>query len=109
VEALRKAATLPRPRPAAARQALPRLIARVTPAFGLAPAALTSGTRARPGAQARPAVSAVAVPPFGLPATRVAAALGVTQMPGLRGSARGRELLAARGLDPERLAREVMR
>ena len=54
-------------------------------------------------------MSAVAVPLFGLPATRVAAALGITQMPVLRGIARGRELLAARGLDPERLAREVMR
>jgi hypothetical protein len=60
-------------------------------------------------AQARAAVCAVAVPLFGLPATRVAAALGITQMPVLRGVARGRELLAARGLDPERLAREAIR
>jgi hypothetical protein len=30
-------------------------------------------------------------------------------MPVLRGIARGRELLAARGLDPERLAREMVR
>ena len=73
------------------------------------PAALTSGTRARPVVQARAAVSAVAVPLFGLPATRVAAALGITQMPVLRGIARGRELLVARGLDLERLAREVLR
>jgi len=109
VEQLRDAATLPRPRPAQALQALPRLIARVAQAFGLPPAALTSGTRARPVVQARAAVSAVAVPLFGLPATRVAAALGITQMPVLRGIARGRELLAARGLDPERLARELLR
>ncbi len=59
--------------------------------------------------QARAAVSAVAVPVFRLPATRVAAALGITQMPMLRGIARGRALLAARGLDPEGLAREAMR
>ena len=109
VEQLRTAATLPRPRPAQALQALPRVIARVAKAFGLPPAALTSGTRARPVTQARAAVGAVAVPRFGLPATRVAAALGITQMPVLRGIARGRELLAARGLDPERLAREVIR
>jgi REP element-mobilizing transposase RayT len=109
VERLRAAATLPRPRPARALQALPRVIARVAQAFGLPPAALTSGTRARPVVQARAAVSAVAVPLLGLPATQVAAALGVTQMPVLRGLARGRTLLAARGLDPERLARGAMR
>ncbi len=86
----------------------PRLIARVAKAFGLPPTALTSGTRARPVVQARAAVSAVAVPLLGLSAPRVAAALGITQMPVLRGIARGRALLAARGLDPERLAREVM-
>jgi len=43
----------------------------------------------------------VAVALGGRPATRVATALGITQMPVLRG--------IARGLDPERLAREVMR
>jgi hypothetical protein len=85
------------------------LIERVAQAFALPPAALTSGTRARPVVQARAAVSAVAVPLFGLPATRVAVALGITQMPVLRGIARGRDLLAARGLEPERLAREVLR
>ena len=52
-------------------------------------------------AQAPAAVSAVAGPLFGLPATRVAAALGITQMPMLRG--------IARGLGPEPLAREVLR
>ena len=109
VEQLRDAETLPRPRPAKALQALPRLIEQVAKAFGLPAAALTSGTRARPVVQARAAVSAVAVPLFGLPATRVAGALGITQMPVLRGIPRGRELLAARGLDPARLAREVMR
>ena len=40
---------------------------------------------------------------------RVAAALGSAQMPVLRSLARGRELLAARGRDPEWLAREVLR
>jgi hypothetical protein len=45
---------------------------------------------------------------LGLPGTRVAAALGITQMPVLRGIARGRDFLAARGLDPERLGREVL-
>jgi hypothetical protein len=85
------------------------LIERVAKAFGLPPAALTSGTSARPVVQARAAVSAVAVLLFGLPATRAAAALGITQMPVLRGVARGRALLAARALDPERLAPEVMR
>ncbi|HEY7677322.1 MAG TPA: hypothetical protein VIG69_09635 [Candidatus Methylomirabilis sp.] len=53
-------------------------------------------------------MSAAAGPLLGLPATRAAAALGRTQMPVLRGIARGRALPAARGLDPERLAREVM-
>ena len=109
VEHLRETATLPRPRPARALQALPRLIAEVAAAFGLPPAALTSGTRARPVVHARAAVSAVAVPLLGLPAPRVAAALGITQMPVLRGIPRGRDLLAARGLDPARLAREVLR
>jgi len=40
---------------------------------------------------------------------RVAAALGITQMPVLRGIAPGRELLAARGLGAERLGRAAMR
>ena len=91
---LRDAATLPRPRAAQASRRSPRLIARV---------ALASVV------QARAAVRAVAVPLFGLPATRVAAALGITQMPVLRGIAPGRELLAARGLGAERLGRAAMR
>jgi hypothetical protein len=40
---------------------------------------------------------------------RLAAALGITQMPVLGGIARGRDLLAGHGLDPERLAREIPR
>jgi hypothetical protein len=109
VERLRDAATPPRLRPAQAREGLPRLIERVAKAFSLPPAAWTNDTSARPVVRARAAVSAVAVPLFGLQATRVAAFLGITQMPVLRGIARGRALLAARGLDPERLAPEVMR
>ena len=104
---LRDAATLPRPRAAQASRRSPRLIARVATAFGLPPTTLTSATRARPVVQARAAVRAVAVPLLGRSAPRVAAAPGITQMPVLRGIARGRVLLAARGLDPERLAREV--
>jgi REP element-mobilizing transposase RayT len=108
VEEVRAAAGFPRPRPAQAARALPRLFDRIATLLRVPPAALTAGSRLRAVAHARAAVSAVAAPVLGLPATRVAAALGVTQMAVLRGIPRGRALLAKHQHDPERLGREVL-
>ena len=56
----------------------------------------------------RAAVSAVAVTGFGLTATHLATALGVTPIAILGGIDRGREYLRARRFDPDRLARKVL-
>jgi hypothetical protein len=91
-----------------AAQALPRLLPRLAPLFGVTEAELTQGSRRRPVAAARAAVGTVAVTGLGLPARRVGGALGVTGMAILRGLARGRDQLRRHGLDSERLAREVL-
>ena len=100
------------PPPAAkgqADRALPRLLARIAQAFGVSATELARGSRRRAVAQARAAVSAAAVTGLGLPAVRVAAAVGVSNVAVLKGVARGEEGLRQRGLDPHRLAKAVVR
>ncbi len=58
---------------------------------------------------ARAAIGAVAVRGLGLPAIRVARALGVTPMPLLRGIQRGGMLFQTRKLDMEELAGETQK
>jgi hypothetical protein len=99
----------PPPHPVGAARHLPALVARLAPAFGVTPAEITSGSRRRAVAHARAALSAVAVTGLGVPAAQVARALGVTPMAVLRGVARGPAYLRARGLEPDRLAREAGR
>jgi hypothetical protein len=108
VEHMREAAA-PIPQPARALRALPGLIARLAGVFGVSPAEMTNGSRRRPVAQARAAVSSVAVTGLALPGARVARALGVTPMAIWRGVARGPAALRAHGLDLHRLAREALR
>lgn len=88
---------------------LPSVIERMARAFGVRETEIIGGSRRRPVAHARAAVSAVAVRSLGLPATRVAQALGVTVMAVLRGVDRGLGHLGERRLDPERLSKKVMR
>lgn len=79
--------------------------AQLTSVLAVTEPELTSGSRRRPVVAARAAMGAVAVHGLGLPVTRVAAALGVTAMPFLRGLPRGQKLLQDRGLSLETLAR----
>lgn len=90
-------------------QTLPSLIERMARTFGVRETEILGGSRRRPVARARAAMSAIAVRSLGLPATRVAQALGVTAMAVLRGVDRGLGYLRERRLDPERLAKEVIR
>ncbi len=92
---------------ARALAALPAVLAACSTAWGVAPAELQGGSRGRPVAHARAAVSAPAVTHLGLSAAIVARTLGVTQAVVLRGVARGPQLLAGRGLDPGRLLAAV--
>ena len=95
--------------PARAWRAFPRVLGHLARIFGVAATEVTGGSRRRPVAATRAAVGAVAVSGLGLPVTRVARALGVTPMPLLRALARGRMVLAARKLDVEVVAREVLK
>jgi len=85
------------------------VIVRIAKLFDVSDAELTQGVRRCPVAAARAAVGAVAVRGLGLPARRIGAALGVTGMAILRGLPRGREHLRRLGIDPERLAQNVLR
>lgn len=101
--------TTPLPARAAAWRAFPDLVIRLAAAFGVNPQELRAGSRLRSVAQARAAVSAVAVRYLGLPASGVAAALGVTSMAIFRGIDRGLVALRARQIDPERFVKGAMR
>lgn len=99
----------PLPGRAAAWRALPVLITRVAATLGVNPQELRTGSRLRPVARARAAVGAVAVRYLGLPASGVAAALGVTSMAIFRGLDRGLAALRAHRVEPDWLVKGVMR
>ena len=82
---------------------------RVAAACSVSVPELTAGSRRRPVARARAAISYVAVTGLGLPAATMARALGVTPMAVLRGLGPGADQLRAHGLDAEDLARRVLR
>ncbi len=92
---------------ARALAALPAVLAACATAWGVAPTELQGGSRRRPVAHARAAVSALAVTHFGFSAAVVARTLVVTPAVVLRGVGRGPQLLAGRGLDPGRLLAAV--
>jgi REP element-mobilizing transposase RayT len=100
---------VPLPGRAAAWRTLPVLITRVATALGVNPQELRAGSRLRPVARARAAAGALAVRHLGLPASGVAAALGVTSMAIFRGMNRGLAALRAHGLDPVALVKGSMK
>lgn len=75
------------------------VISRIAKACGLTPAELSGGGRRRLVSEARCGVSYVGVHELGLPAARVARALGVSLQSVLRGAERGAAVLASRGVD----------
>jgi REP element-mobilizing transposase RayT len=77
--------------------------------WGVNPAEIRSGSRRRPTAQARAAVAAAAVTGMGVPSTRVARALGVGPAAICQAIARGLEGLRSRSIDPDRVAKELVR
>jgi hypothetical protein len=85
------------------RAALPRRLATVARTFGVTEAGLVGGGRRAAVAQARAAVSALAVGQLGLSETEVARALGVVPSTVSRGVSVGTALLAARRLDQGRV------
>ncbi len=99
----------PAPAEAAAWAAFPAVTQRVAEAFQVSLAELRTGSRRRSVVRARAAAAALAVTRLGLPASRVAAALGVTPMAILRGLDRGLVALRRQSLDPDRVAREELR
>ncbi len=105
VEAVLREVTPPRPSwsPAQALAALPAVVGACAEAWGVSPSEIGGGSRRRPVAQARAAVSYVAVTSLGLGASAVARAMGVTPAVVLRGVIRGPQLLGARRLDPIQL------
>jgi putative transposase len=110
VERLLKEAELRIPLASASKawQALPLVVARIAESFGAAPAEVSRGVRRRPAAHARAAVASVAVKGLGLPASQLAAALGVTAMVVLRGVERGLTYLEDIKLDPIKVAKEAL-
>lgn len=88
---------------------LPTLITRMATVFGVGAAEIIHGSRRRPVAHARAAVSAVAVTGLGLAASRVAEALGMTGMVVLRGVDRGLQYLRESHLDPHQLAKAILK
>ena len=99
----------PLPARAAAWRALPAIIARVAGLCGVTVQEISSGSRRRPVALARATVGALAVRHLGLPASGVAAALGVTSMAIFRSLERDLASLLPRRIDPAQLAREALR
>ena len=90
---------MPHPRRPRA-SALPRVVARVAEAWGLTVAEVTGGSRREAVVAARYAASYLGVRELGLPAARVARALGVSLQAVLRGAERGAAVLAAPGVKP---------
>jgi REP element-mobilizing transposase RayT len=105
VEAVRQEAALP-PGPrarAAARAAMPALLARCAQRWGVTPAELTGGGRRRPVAHARAVAGGLAVQRLGLPIAEVARALGISSTAVRLGLPRAGELMRRRGVPPEEL------
>ena len=109
VERVLKEAAPPPGGIAVAGRSLPALIAQIAAACGVHPAEIQSGSRRRPAARARAAVAAVAVTRLGLSAARVAKALGVSAVAIFQAIDRGLAELRTRGLDPDRLAKGIIR
>lgn len=105
VEQILRESAPPAPRfpRAQAVAALPEVLKTCAAAFAVDPGEVYGGSRRRPVAQVRAAISYLAVTHLGLSAAAVAAALGVTPAVVLRGVHRGLEILATRPLEPRGL------
>jgi hypothetical protein len=95
--------------PTVTDRVLSALLERLAWIWGVNPAEIRSGSRRRPTAQARAAVAAAAVTGMGVPSTRVARALGVGPAAICQAIARGLEGLRSRSIDPDRVAKELVR
>jgi hypothetical protein len=109
VERVLREAAPPPGGPGAAARDLPILVAQLAAAYGVHPDEIRGGSRRRPVSRARAAIATVAVTRLGLPAARVASLLGVGSVAIIQGIARGLQALHAHRLDPDRLAKGILK
>ena len=95
--------------PAVTDRVLSVLLDRLAGIWGVTSAEIRSGSRRRTTTQARAAVAAAAVTGLGVSTTRAARALGVGSAAVCQAIAHGLELLQARGINPARLGKDLLK